>query len=405
MKVWEGRRFERDSAMVMGGAMVANASTYLYHVILSRHLGPASYGALGAVLGLAVLPAVPSSGLQFTVARRVATDGEGDGSTAVAAALRLSMLAGLGLAALVLMGAWPLAHFLRTSPAAIAWLAVWLVPLVAAPVLLGALQGRRLFGTFAISAAVLGLGRIVGAAVVSVVGGGVTAAVVVMTVSAALSTAVAARAVRPAIRGVRAAMSPGLVREIGRATAPFVGLAAMAGIDVVLARRFLSPREAGYYVAAAVAGKIVFWAPASIAVVAFPEFASGSDDRHLGRALLAVAAVCAAAVAGILVLREQVIGGLFGSEFLPASDVVFIVAAAMAGLAIVQVLATWGVAHQLPRIGPTLIGGAVLLAALIAASHGSARAIALDLLASSLAMVVLSGEQVVRARRGLRAAS
>src|SRR3712207_1383653 len=103
----------------MAGSMVANASTYLYHVILSRHLGPETYGALGAVLGLAVLPAIPSSGLQFAVARRVAAGSTDYAVAATSSAMKLTLRVGTVGAFVLALAAWPLSRFLRTSPLAL----------------------------------------------------------------------------------------------------------------------------------------------------------------------------------------------------------------------------------------------------------------------------------------------
>lgn len=392
------RRFERDAGLVMLGTTVANASTYVYHVLISRHLGPAAYGALGAVLGLAVIAGVPSSGLQFALARRVAVGDPLEDADVVSSTIRAVLGVSLVGVSVLLLAAWPLATFLRVELLSTVWLAIWFVPLVVGPVLLGALQGRRLFGWLAASAVLLGVGRVLGALVVSGFGLGVTASVAVMAVAALASAGLAWLVVRPSLSARRAEVS-GLVREVVQITVPFVGLAALAGLDVVLARRLLAPRAAGYYVAAAVAGKVVFWAPASISVVGFAEFARDPTDDHLRRALVAVGGIALAAVAGVLLLRVQLIGIIFGREFLPAAQVVFLVAVAMAGLAVAQVLTTWAIARQMRGLGATLLGAAALLVVLVLAIHRSPAAIAGDLLLVSAITTSVLAIRVSRARR------
>lgn len=394
------RRFERDAALVMGGMMIANASTYLYHVILSRHLGPSSYGALGAVLGIAVLPGVPSSGLQFAVARRVATSDEETSRGVVAGVTRATLGVGLAGVALMLAAAWPLAAFLHTSMTSTAWLATWILPIVLGPVLLGALQGDRLFGWLAASAAVLGAARVVGALLVTITGAGVSAGVAVMSLAAFASAAVAWIVVRPGLAASRE-HTAGLLSEIVRTTFPFLGIAVLAGIDVILARRFLAPKEAGFYAAASIAGKVVYWAPASLSVVGFAEFARDPTDDHLRRTLIGVGGISALTVSAVLFFRDRLIGTIFGAAYRPAANVVLLIAVAMAFLAILQVLLTWAVARQLPLVGSTILAGAALLALLITVRHASGLAVATDVLVSSL---VVTAVMTVRVRRAFLAA-
>src|SRR3954451_19695565 len=52
--------------------MVANASRFLFHVAVSRYLVPASYGALGALLGIMLVLAVPATALQVAITKQVA---------------------------------------------------------------------------------------------------------------------------------------------------------------------------------------------------------------------------------------------------------------------------------------------------------------------------------------------
>jgi hypothetical protein len=51
---------------------VMNASNYLFHVAVSRLLGPTAYGGLSALLAVMLVLSVPFGVLQATVARRIA---------------------------------------------------------------------------------------------------------------------------------------------------------------------------------------------------------------------------------------------------------------------------------------------------------------------------------------------
>lgn len=377
-------RLERDAGIVFLGTMIANAGSYAFHVVLSRHLGPPSYGVLGAVVAIATAVAIPAAGLQYTVARRVAIGDE----DAARAGLRLGIGVGLVLTMVTVLTLPVLPRFLHTSSAPLAWLALGMIPFGALPAFTGVLQGRRHFGALATTLCVVGLGRALGAVLVALLGLGVAAGVAVMSLSTLAAVAVAGWSVGP-LRGLATGVS--LRAEVLRTAVPFLAVATVSSLDVVLARHYLAPTAAGQYAAASIAGKIMLWAPAAVAVTTFPHFADRANDARatLARALRMLAAICSAALVGTVILREPLIGTVFGARYLPAADVIVIVAVAMTALAIVHVLATFAVARGTYFIGPALLAGPVVLVAATVLRHGSPRAVALDVLgAVGVALVI-----------------
>src|SRR3954452_4725598 len=72
-------RAVRGSNLLSGGGMllfaamtVVNASNFLFHVVVSRILGPSSYGALGALLGALMVLQVPVGAMQVAITQAVA---------------------------------------------------------------------------------------------------------------------------------------------------------------------------------------------------------------------------------------------------------------------------------------------------------------------------------------------
>jgi hypothetical protein len=61
----------------VGAITVVNLSNFVFHVVLNRLLGPASYGALGALLNVTAVLTVPLAALQATVTQSVAERPEG----------------------------------------------------------------------------------------------------------------------------------------------------------------------------------------------------------------------------------------------------------------------------------------------------------------------------------------
>src|SRR5437879_75657 len=66
----EGRELSRNAFGLFVALSLMNASNYLFHVIVSRALGPSSYGALSSLLAVLLVLSVPLNVLQATVAKR-----------------------------------------------------------------------------------------------------------------------------------------------------------------------------------------------------------------------------------------------------------------------------------------------------------------------------------------------
>src|SRR5687767_7484197 len=67
------RRFTQESILLLLGLGLLNGSNYLFHVAVSRLLGPSEYGALAALLAVAMVLSVPFGVIQTVVAQRTAT--------------------------------------------------------------------------------------------------------------------------------------------------------------------------------------------------------------------------------------------------------------------------------------------------------------------------------------------
>src|ERR1700737_2751823 len=60
---FELRRFSSDAALVIIGAGIGNAFSYVFHFVLSRKLGPSAYGTLVTLMSIAVMVTVVGNSL------------------------------------------------------------------------------------------------------------------------------------------------------------------------------------------------------------------------------------------------------------------------------------------------------------------------------------------------------
>src|SRR3954452_21892507 len=67
------RSFWRQTALLLFVLAFVNGSNYLFHVVISRMLGPSDYGALASLLAVVLVLSIPFSVIQTAVADKTAT--------------------------------------------------------------------------------------------------------------------------------------------------------------------------------------------------------------------------------------------------------------------------------------------------------------------------------------------
>jgi len=382
------RTFWRQTALLIAVLGVVNGSNYLFHLIISRMLGPSDYGALASLLAVVLVLSVPFGVIQTAIADKTATlhsRGRGDEVRALGAdALRTTTALGWGAGIAIALALTPLLSlFLHVDYLAALLLAPYVVASVPASVAQGVLQGEHRFAALAgvqVASTLVRLGLGVG---LVWAGFGVTGAVLATTLAAILIIPLAfglLRIGRNAWRSARRRL--GTLR--GDVTPALYGLTSfwlLAEADIALARHFLDADSSGYYSSAGLIARALLFVPAAVGVVAFPRFvaARGDVDAQMSWLRASVGAVGALAGVGFIVLfalREPVVSIAFGDEFIPAATLLPILAVAMAWLAMVSVLVYFQIALE-SRAYVISIAGVAVETVLIAFFHDDAKEVAL----------------------------
>ncbi len=362
----------RAGSLLRAGILVAplmalgNGLNYVYNIVMARLLGPAGYGALGALLALALIASVPGLALQVVVARHTALRA-GD-RRAVAelwsATLAGVVLAGLALGLLVAAASPLLAGYLRLGSIAPAlWLAASVAPLPALAAVQGMLQGRERFALLAV--------------------------VLVAAAAGKLAAGVALVALGTGVDGAIAAA----------ATGGILGLFVLANVDVLLARHHLGAAASGLYAAGAVVAKIAYWAPQFVVLIVFPRMVTSSDRRRL----LARSAGCMAAFGALLVAAAAAAphlaaGVAFGQSYLAVGPTLPLFAALGTCLALVQLVLFSGIASADARLTVLLVAAVgTEVATVSAVLHRSVTEIVTVALA--VAATLLAGGWLLERRR------
>lgn len=297
-----------SAAILLGVATaVGHAFSYAFSLVMSRALGPADFGALGALLGLAVVATVPATALQTEVARLAAV---APSRATVRHGYRLSWLIGAALGVAMTVFALPLVSLFRLdSVLSVLLLAVGLVPISVIAARQGLLLGRGAFGTLALVTVLVPALRLVGAVVAATADLGVAGALGMQAAATwvglvAIVIMMPVLALRPSDTVTGRAAGTRLSGVL-KAGSSLLGLFVLANADVLLARVFLGDAQSGIYAVGALGAKVVFWGSQFVALLVFPRVAK----RQGGSRLVAGAGAMVAAVGGAAALVAIPLGG------------------------------------------------------------------------------------------------
>ncbi|WP_298445137.1 oligosaccharide flippase family protein [Ferrimicrobium sp.] len=269
------RQFLTSSAFARGGlsfliaTLVVNLSNFVFHMVISRLLGPSSYGELGSLLNLMVIVTVPLGALQAAVTHAEASRREAQ-RPGVNVGRLLRQGTGFGVVgAFVIIALAPvITSFLHLgSTWLVVVLAVWLIPSVLGAVLQGVLIGRLRFGPVAL-ASLLGsfVGRLAFGIVLVQLGGGVLAALSASVFAQLILTGIVGGVLFRDIVSRRQGERTGIeLRGSVLAILALGGFWVLSSEDTVLTRHFLIAHDAGIYAAAATAGRVALFLPGAIA--------------------------------------------------------------------------------------------------------------------------------------------
>ncbi len=405
----EGRELSRNAFALFVALSLMNASNYLFHVIVSRALGPSSYGALSSLLAVLLVVSVPLNVLQTTVAKRTSIlrgEGRGDDVPELAsAALRMVVPVATLLGAALIVATPLLGAFLRVGSGSVAMLAGYAVLTLVLSVPLGALQGLMRFRTLA---AVMAAGvavRLLAGLALARAGYGVGGALVATLLAPAVSLVLAQRSLRRRRTDHREARwSVTLLRGDLRLT--LLGLGSfwiLAALDILLARHYLRTQVAGYYASADILARALLFLPGAVSTAAFPRFVQVARRPREARRWLAVTvgAVVGLSAAGLpllVVLRTWAISLAFGGRFAPAARFVPALALAMVFLAVANLLVYFHIAIG-TRAHVVLFSGAAVETVSIALFHGSAGQVVGVVVAVSAAVTAVLGHAALAAIR------
>lgn len=382
--------FLRDSVILTLATGILNGVSWLYHIVMSRALGPREYGALSALIGLLLVLTVPVNTIQMGISAFVARARAGGSEPAVLSMLHQSLgrVALFGLAAfavLAVLSRWLAGALRLDSPVPVLAMATILIPWSALPVLRGVLQGMQSFGALGASLATEGVLKL-GAGVALVAAGlGVSGAIGGLSLGALGALGLTFFVMRRWLpdRGApkRAEFGP-LLRSLAPYTVVIGCFTVLTQVDVVLVKALFPPHDAGVYAAASAGGKIVLYLTGALPMVMLPETARLDVSSRPGRGVLMQGLTYGglaggAVVAAYFLMPAPIIRLMFGSAYEASAPLLGLLGFGMFGYELALISLYYRLATRRLDVLPAVAALTVLFPVLIWAVPRSIQDVAL----------------------------
>jgi glycosyltransferase involved in cell wall biosynthesis/O-antigen/teichoic acid export membrane protein len=382
----------------MVATAAVNVSNFLFHIVVSRLLGPAHYGAVGAILSILSLMAVPVGAAQLAVTQAVIGHTNNGEAFSLAKLIWRAMLVGI-FAMLVFAALIPTTDgFIHiNSPLPLLLVGVWIPLAIVGAVLQGALIGEYRFRAVAFATFVGGgpIRLLFGAGMVEA-GFGVTGAIVATVVGQAFLTGSLLFSARHKIRRQPTGSVVRTSRRDMTLSITSIGsYTALLGVDTFLARHVFTATVSGQYAAGAIAAHIALFVPGAIIAVTFPHMASGEGTSLTSRkafmqALKFTALLGSLTAVVLAVFSSLVVHVLFGSRYNSAISILGLLAVESAVIGILSLFIFFHLARRsLLALTPWL--GVALAVILISLRHQTVTSLATIMLIVSVLTLLVAG--------------
>lgn len=347
--------------------MIGNAGAYFFHLALGRILVPAEYAMLGALLSVYLIMSTPLSALQFTMAKLTATfDNDRDKVSALynQTTKYINLFGLIAFVFFAISSVFFVDYFHLDGYLGIVILSFSLLFLFHLAWNRGLMQGMFAFSDLSLSLIIEGVAKLLLGVAIGYylhLANFTIASITLSLLTAFLITIFYIRTnIKPVtVKKIDLKLSKKhIINESLRMFVGTIGILFFISIDVLMANKYLNSYDAGLYTALSTLGKIVYFAPFSIAMAMFP-FTSQITDRNKRLALTKNALLMVIAIVGIAVVMYFSFPGLifsilFGTNFHNPGILLGLVGLAIGIIGIVQLLVNyllsqkgWGFAFTL----------------------------------------------------------
>lgn len=392
------------SMLIFASGLVLSIGGFAFHALASRLLGVNDYGTFYALISLYSLATLPVNVLAPVVtkysAEFSALHDDAHVRGLIGFIVRAFAVLGLIYIACGFTLSIPLSRFLHLSVWSIPVVGVMASVVVLSTTMRAIAQGVHAYAHYAWSTAGEGVAKVAALAVAAAAGLTVFRTLGAFTFGLAAGAAVIAL---PLLLRYRRVIPVSVVLDwkrivgtMGAAAVLTLSMTAMGFADVLIVKHYFSANEAGLYSVASLCGKIVLYFVGFVPAILIPQATSRHARGERTRKLLwsAIAFIAVVAICGVIGFRfggSIVLHALAGRQFDAALPLLPTYAAAMAALALINSLGSYGIStHRLGFAVPLLLGICALFVVMILV-HPTLAAVATELMIGNAALCVVVG--------------
>ncbi|HRZ85600.1 MAG TPA: oligosaccharide flippase family protein [Candidatus Paceibacterota bacterium] len=364
--------FFGPALIFMVGSVSVSVLSWLYQLLMGRMLGPNEYGILGALFALVYIATYATTAFNLSVSKFSAEfhgkEKIGEFKYLIRKSLMFVSVVGIICFIIYLFLIPYIANFLKIED----YFGIMIVGLIAllsiiSAVLTGALNGSHKFVWQNVSSFCSALVKVGLAVILVYLGYSVGGALIGVFVGLIIGILISLYPFVVSFKNVK-------IQKFDSSKIPFyfmfVFLSSILPIliitfDQLLVKHYFSSTDAGFYVAAGMIAKIIWFGSGFLVSPLFPKVVSlhakGKDtSRLLFKAILYTGFLISVGCAAYYVMPTFLVSTLFGSTYLPVVPLIGLFGVAMGLFSLIQIMITYNLALERKGFIPILIVGLII---------------------------------------------
>jgi O-antigen/teichoic acid export membrane protein len=393
-------RLFKDGSIMVFSAGISLFFAYLFHIYVARTLGASDYGVYGSLLALFNVLGTFIGALQTSITKFVSyyyarRDYDLIKSIIKASLKIISLFSFAGLVIVVLLSPF-ISEFLRIdSNTPIMLLGISSVTYIYLSFVRGILAGKQDFYALGINASLEKIALFIAGIAAISAGLGVNGAVLSIGISSLAMILISLPSLRFINYGKKL-VKVNLRRVFNYAIPVLITYACigvMVSMDLVVVKHYFSSQQAGYFTSIDMIGKSVYFACMGFMTALFPKTSNRYICREeamslLRKSVLYFGSFCFVALAIGSLFHEEIVGLLYGSQYLYAASLlpVYILAISIFSLSIILIFFNLSI-NNLGYI-PFLMGSLILEVLLMGTIHSQLVSIIHNIIISSMVLLL-----------------
>ena len=372
----------KDNAILFALTFVGSTFGYLFHFIAARFLGPINYGILGALLSILYILTIPFNTIQTTIARFTSKfksmNEEGKIAYLIKRSVKKMFIISILLSALIIALIPVLKSFLFiTATAPFVVLSLVAIFIFLLPIVRGVMQGLQNFRLLGLNVMLEGFLKFSVGASLILAGLAVNGAIGAIIASFAIPFIIGIYNLRKYFRIKQVKIKKDNIYAYTATLLVLLSaLTLFYSADLLLVKHYFTDQEAGFYAAASLLGKIIFFGTVSITQVMFAKVSENYFNKKdfkkiMYNSLIIIGLVGLSAFAFYTLFSDIIINMFVGNQFLPIKPYIGKFAIIMTLFSLVYSLSFYNISINRKKFILFIISGNILEVLLIILFHNS----------------------------------